>query len=156
MKNWTVTVHYPYHPLTGQKLRVWRTMKHGNTELLYCESEGNRIVTVPKWMTDYARCNALSEGEPYVEISALLALKDFLDKHLAGCRYGDSKKSQLEMEETGEQQIQKGDVSATRSPGSKRAGDEPAGVEHARPDYRSCGAGHRTREASKRRGGDTE
>ena len=96
----------------------------------------------------------MSVGDPFVEITALFEMRDFLDTHLAGCRYGDSKNSKLEREDTGEEEIQMDDIAATRAPGSKRAGDMPAGVEQAGPDQRSCRVGPRTRQTPKRRGGD--
>ena len=136
-------------------LRVWRTAKCGNGELLYCELEDNRIVTIPKWMTNSARCNALSVGEPFVDISALLELRNFLDTHLAACRYGDFKNSELAREENGEEEIQMDDIPTTRAFDSKRAGDETAGVEQTRPDQCTCRVDHRTRQTHKRQGDGT-
>jgi hypothetical protein len=150
----TVIVHYQHHFMTGQELRVKRKHKRENDELLYCEIEDGLIITIPGWMTDAARCSAVSSGDPLVAVSALRGLRDFLDTRLAACRYGDFQISRSAKEETGEEQIQMDDVEATRIVGSKRAGDEPAGVQQAGVDRRPCGAGHRACQTPKRRGGE--
>ena len=67
-----VTVHYPWHPLHGQTIRVQRSVRHGR-DVWLCEQE-QRTAAIPVWMTDRAACAALSVGPVLVSVDALREL----------------------------------------------------------------------------------
>ena len=46
---------------------------------MVCESPSGAAIAIPIWMTDPSVCAALSVGPPVVSLSALRALRTFLD-----------------------------------------------------------------------------
>jgi len=79
----TVRVHYRFHPLHGQDVRVVRRIRYGRDWCLDCEQLDGRIGGIPAWMTDPVVCAGVSVGEPLVEPAALVELREVLDALLA-------------------------------------------------------------------------
>jgi hypothetical protein len=142
--------------LYGQTLPVWRRQKWKKEVLIFCKLEDDSIVTVPAWMTDAAKCSSLSFGTPLVDVPALLELRDFLDKHLAVCRYGDSKTPKSAKENADEKRLHNDDVQATESAGSNRACDEHTGKKQTRANRCTGKAGRRPRHISDQRKGKSK
>jgi len=65
-----VTVHYRWHPLHGQTIRVRRSVRHGR-DVWLCEQDA---AAIPVWMTDCVACAALSTGPVVVSVEALAEL----------------------------------------------------------------------------------
>jgi hypothetical protein len=155
-KNPTVTVHYQHHYLYGQKLPVWRRQKWEKEELVFCKLKDDTIVTVPTWMTDAAKCTNMNLGKRLVDVSALLELRDFLDKHLAVYRYGDSKLPESAKEKAYEKQIPNDDVQAAESAGSNGTSDEHTREKQRRVDRCTGKAARRPSQKQNQRKGRTK
>ena len=74
-----VTVHYRWHPLHGQRVRILRRQP-GTTgvQIFYELADGSRSA-LPEWMTDAGRCAATTLGSPVVDVAALVELRELLD-----------------------------------------------------------------------------
>lgn len=73
----TVTVHYCWHPLSGQKLRVTAHAKITNSNEVICQrSDGTRVV-LPLWMLD-PKCSEFVVGQPVISLDALIELRQLL------------------------------------------------------------------------------
>jgi len=75
----SVTIHYQWSALRGASLPVLRRIHREGGDCLVCESPSGSTVTIPIWMTEPSVCAALSVGPPVVSLSALRALRTFLD-----------------------------------------------------------------------------
>ncbi len=73
-----VKIEYTPHPLGGQELRVVRCDVRATNSQVYVETSKGRQC-LPAWMTDRARCAALTFGwQPFVSQQALLELDALL------------------------------------------------------------------------------
>jgi len=75
----SVTIHYRWSNLFGATLPVLRRMHREGGDCLVCESPPGNAMAIPIWMTDPSACSAFSVGPPVVSLSALRALRTFLD-----------------------------------------------------------------------------
>src|SRR3954453_6614893 len=75
-----IQVHYPFHPLYGQTLRVQRRVKFPRGEYLYCELPDGTIGAFPAWMADVARSADFTVGPPLASTAALADLRALLDR----------------------------------------------------------------------------
>ena len=72
-----MTVHYRWHPLFGQSLRVHRRVKTRNGEQIFCQLPDNTLCALPMWMFR-AECAQLTVGPPVIAVEALCELRDVL------------------------------------------------------------------------------
>ena len=72
-------MHYPWHPLFGSKLRLVKTAKITGVEELHCESPDGIVLSIPRWMTQAARCLSMEIGDPVVGLHASAELLGLLD-----------------------------------------------------------------------------
>ena len=72
-----MTVHYRWHPLFGQSLRVHRRVKTRNGEQIFCQLPDNTLCALPMWMFS-AECAQFTVGPPLIRIEALRELRDVL------------------------------------------------------------------------------
>ena len=75
----TITIHYPFHPLHGQNLRVHRRAKMPQGEYIYCELSDGTLGGLPAWMADPARVPSFTRGAPMTSAEALAELQSLLD-----------------------------------------------------------------------------
>src|SRR5215469_10878196 len=57
-----VTVHYPWHALYGQKLRVHRRYTRGSDAFFACELSDGTSAYMPQWIFDPAFCAVMELG----------------------------------------------------------------------------------------------
>ena len=75
----SVTIHYRWSALWGSNLPVLRRIRREGGDCVVCESPPGNAFAIPIWMTDPSVCAAFSFGPPLVSLSALRALRIFLD-----------------------------------------------------------------------------
>ena len=75
----SVTIHYRWSALWGSNLPVLRRIRREGGDCVVCESPPGNAFAIPIWMTDPSVCAAFSFGPPLVSLSALHALRIFLD-----------------------------------------------------------------------------
>jgi hypothetical protein len=74
----TITIHYPWHPLHGKRVRlVARTARDG-FDVVHLETRNGLSRELPAWMCDEALCAALSRGAAQVTVEAFLELRGVL------------------------------------------------------------------------------
>jgi hypothetical protein len=74
-------VLYRWHPLYGQRVRVYSRQGRAGRQILYIEVQPGLSREIPAWMCDAAVCAALSSGSPRLAIAALTELRAVLDSH---------------------------------------------------------------------------
>ena len=74
-----IKVHYPFHPLHGQSLRVQRRAKLPNGEYIFCELPDGTIGGFPSWIADPTRTPNFTVGPPLTSAAALAQLRTLLD-----------------------------------------------------------------------------
>ena len=72
-----VTIYYPWHPLVGKSLRVFRRRKDRHGEYFICELPDQTLFCLPRWMCS-PECTEFSIGKPAIAIEALCELRDLL------------------------------------------------------------------------------
>ena len=83
----TATVHYRWHPLFGQSVRVIKRRKLWHEEYLTCELEDHTLRSLPSWMFN-PECAQFSLGRPMAAVAALSELRDLLDSLQNPPQYG--------------------------------------------------------------------
>lgn len=83
-----IKIHYRFHPLYGQTLRVQRRMKSPNGEYIFCELPDGTIGGFPSWVAEVNR-DAFSVGVPLVSAGALAELRALLDHLHSGSQRGN-------------------------------------------------------------------
>src|SRR5215472_8511666 len=76
-----VVVGYPWHPLYGQRVRVYGRQGRAGRQILYIEVRPGLSCEIPAWMCDAAACAAVSSGSPRLAIAALTEPRAMLDSH---------------------------------------------------------------------------
>src|SRR2546429_10019561 len=79
-----VVVAYPWHPLHGQRARVYGRQGRAGRQILYIEVRLGLSREIPAWMCDAAVCAAITLGSPRIAIDALTELRAVLDTRSAG------------------------------------------------------------------------
>ena len=79
-----IKVHYRFHPLYGQSLRVQRRVKFPHGEYIFCELADGTIGGFPSWIADAAKASDVTVGEPLASITALAELRALLDRLHSG------------------------------------------------------------------------
>jgi hypothetical protein len=77
-------VAYPWHPLHGQRVRVYGRQGRAGRQILYIEVQPGLSREIPAWMCDAAVCAAISSGGPRLAIAALSELRAVFDGRSAG------------------------------------------------------------------------
>jgi hypothetical protein len=73
-----VRIHYQFHPLFGQSLRVQRRAKFPHGEYIFCEFPDGAIGGFPSWIADVAKASAITVGTSLVSAAALSELHTLL------------------------------------------------------------------------------
>src|SRR5215469_13999350 len=135
-----VVVGYPWHPLYGQRVRVYGRQGRAGRQILYIEVRPGLSREIPAWMCDVAVCAAMSSGSPRLAIAALTELRAMLDSHSAGRPADGSLTSSMTMEgsdETSFQQSTRARSRPQRKPTSVGGGTAGAAAGVRRPASRS-------------------
>ena len=74
-----IKVHYQFHPLFGQSLRVQRRVKFPRGDYIFCELPDGTIGGFPSWIADAAKASEVAVGTPLVSAVALAELHTLLD-----------------------------------------------------------------------------
>ena len=74
-----MTVHYPWHPFFGSKLKLIKTGKITGAAELHCETPDGIVLSIPRWMTEAGGCLCMEIGDPLVAVRALAELCTLLD-----------------------------------------------------------------------------
>jgi len=74
-----VVVAYPWHPLHGQRVRVYGRQRRAGRQILYIEVQPGLSREIPAWMCDAAVCATISSGPPRIAVAALTELRAVLD-----------------------------------------------------------------------------
>jgi hypothetical protein len=72
-------VSYPWHPLHGQRVRVYGLQGRTGRQILYIEVRTGLSREIPEWMCDAAVCAAITAGSARVAIAGLIELRAVLD-----------------------------------------------------------------------------
>jgi hypothetical protein len=73
-----VRVHYQFHPLFGQSLRVQRRAKFPHGEYIFCEFPDGTVGGFPLWIADVSKASDITVGPSLVSASALAELHALL------------------------------------------------------------------------------
>lgn len=71
-------VQYRWHPYFGRKVVIRRVTQRATGRFLSILGPAGVVVTIADWMLDPIVCAALPEGNPRVDLAALLELKRLL------------------------------------------------------------------------------
>src|SRR5215469_5706708 len=137
-----VVVGYPWHPLYGQRVRVYGRQGRAGRQILYIEVRPGLSREIPAWMCDAAACAAVSCGSPRLAITALTELRAVLDSHSPGRPADGSLTSSTTMEgldETSFQQSTRARSRPQRKPAPGDGGTAGAAPGVSRPASRSPG-----------------
>ena len=74
-----VIVHYRFHPLYAQTIRVQYNEETEHKDFVFVELPDGSIGGIPRWMTDRVVCSAMTLGSPRLAIPALVELKKLVD-----------------------------------------------------------------------------
>jgi hypothetical protein len=81
-----IKVHYQFHPLFGQSLRVRRRMKLPRGNYIFFELPDGTIGGFPSWIADAAKASEVAVGTPLVSAAALAELYTLLDRLRSGAK----------------------------------------------------------------------
>src|SRR5690242_19874633 len=79
-----VVVAYPWHPLHGQRVRVYGRQGRAGRQILYIEVRPGLSREVPAWMCDGATCATITSGSAQIALAGLIELRTVLDRCSAG------------------------------------------------------------------------
>src|SRR5438046_420850 len=77
----SVVVHYRWHPLHGERLRVQQRSARRGEQIVHLEVRADVSWEIPVWMCDASVCAAMSVGPPQISIDALNELRGVLTNH---------------------------------------------------------------------------
>ena len=95
-----INIHYRFHPLYGQRLRVERRAKLASGEYIFCELPDGTIGGFPSWITDPATNANVSVGAPLTSAAALAELRTLLDSLHSNSPRGDASLLKIRREGT--------------------------------------------------------
>src|ERR1700731_270633 len=81
-----VVVAYPWHPLHGQRVRVYGRQRRAGRQILYIEVRPGLSREIPAWMCDAAVCATISSGPARIAVAGLTELRAVLDLCSTGLR----------------------------------------------------------------------
>jgi hypothetical protein len=90
-----IKIHYPFHPLHGQSLRVERRAKLPKGEYIFCELPDGTIGGFPSWIADPTNSSNFTIGPALTSAAALAALRKLLDS-----LHSDSQRGNASLKET--------------------------------------------------------
>jgi hypothetical protein len=67
-------VHYRWHPLWNQQLRIVRCKTDARGRQLFYDQRDGICGALPDWMTDAVKCAAMTVGPPVVALQAAAAV----------------------------------------------------------------------------------
>jgi hypothetical protein len=94
-----IKIHYPFHPLHGQSLRVERRAKLPKGEYIFCELPDGTIGGFPSWIADPTRSSNFTVGPALTSAAALAELWTLLDSLHSNSQRGTA--SVIEMRREG-------------------------------------------------------
>src|SRR5512133_1633434 len=78
-----VVVAYQWHPLCGQRVRLYGRQGRAGRQILYIEVRPGLSREIPEGMCDAAACAAITSGNAQVAIDGLIELRAVLDSRTA-------------------------------------------------------------------------
>jgi hypothetical protein len=97
-----VKIHYQFHPLFGQSLRVQRRAKFPHGEYIFCEFPDGTIGGFPSWIADVSKASAITVGTSVVSVSALTELHTLLSGLLSDFKRAKASEETVLKERTNE------------------------------------------------------
>jgi len=86
-----VTIHYPWHPLKGQRAEVLRRIRTGEGVSLEVRLNDGVVKRLPEWMAQADVCATMAVSEkPLCGMAALRELRAQLDAWARGAEVGSS------------------------------------------------------------------
>ena len=80
-----MTVRYPWHPLRGQEVVVYRRIRRGTGLVLEVRLASGVLKRLPAWMTQADVCETMAVcPKPVCDVGALYALRAQLDAWAGG------------------------------------------------------------------------
>ncbi len=95
-----IKIHYPWHALHGQNLRLRRRAKLPRGEYIFCDLPDGSIGGVPAWMTDASSCSDCTVGAPLVSVAALAELHVLLGGLHLDSQRGNASVKEMRQEST--------------------------------------------------------
>ena len=95
-----VKIHYPFHPLYGQSLRVERRAKLPKGEYLFCELPDGTIGGFPSWIADPTKSPNFTVGSAMTSAAALAELRKLLDSLHSNSQRGTASLKEMRRENT--------------------------------------------------------
>ena len=96
----TVKIHYPFHPLHGQSLRVQRRAKLPKGEYIFCELPDGTIGGFPSWIADPTKSPNFTVGPALTSAAALAELRKVLDSLHSNSQRGNASLKEMRREDT--------------------------------------------------------
>src|SRR6202043_94826 len=95
-----IKIHYPFHPLHGQSLRVERRAKLPKGEYIFCELPDGTISGFPSWIADPAKSPSFTVGPALTSATALAELRKLLDSLHSNSQRGNASLTEMHREGT--------------------------------------------------------
>ena len=95
-----IKIHYPFHPLHGQSLRVERRAKLPKGEYIFCELPDGTIGGFPSWIADPTKSPNFTVGPPLTSARALAELRKLLDRLHSNSQRGNASLKEMRREDT--------------------------------------------------------
>jgi hypothetical protein len=147
-------VLYPWHPLYGQRVRVYGRQGRAGRQILYIEVRPGLSREIPAWMCDAVACAAVSSGSPRLAIAALTELRAVLDSHSGEPPSGGSSLSSTVKEDLDETSLpQPTDIGSRSRQKAPLAGNRTGGIATSAGRFASRGSRQAKQRDSARTGG---
>ena len=104
-----IRIHYPFHPLNGQSLRVQRRAKLPKGEYIFCELPDGTIGGFPSWIADPTKSSNFTVGPAMTSAGALAELRKLLDSLHSNSQRGNASLKELRREDTNATEKNTGD-----------------------------------------------
>jgi hypothetical protein len=95
-----IKIHYPFHPLHGQSLRVERRAKLPKGEYIFCELPDGTIGGFPSWIADPTKSPNFIVGPAMTSAAALAELRKLLDSLHSNSQRGTASLKEMRREDT--------------------------------------------------------
>src|SRR4029077_17466963 len=97
----SVRIHYRWHPLFGQDLKLHRTAKLPRGEYIYCDLPDGTIAGLPAWMADPTACSSIEVGKVMASAEARSELRRLM---ASGASHGGAPLEKMPVEAPHERQ----------------------------------------------------
>src|ERR1700722_18713947 len=104
-----IKIHYPFHPLHGQSLRVERRSKLPKGEYIFCQLPDGTIGGLPSWIADTTKSTNFSVGPAMTSAAALAELRKLLDSLHSNSQRGNASLKEMRREDTNATEKNTGD-----------------------------------------------